>query len=338
MKLPRINYDPGSALDFYEEGLSALGALCERTWHDRLEIIAEGRAAALWNADGSLHSGELYFAPADTSAARDASKETFPGCPLTFRLAETLRPTPLPLERLVLADEGQGQLPSPSVAEKLWRAQFADTTRWKPTGAFEADYHFSLVVLLRCEIQAMDQHWSLRRLAIALPGGTPDEGLAHDIVFAKPDTESAAPIAWPKPDPAQWSALVSRALEAELAGELAGIQARQARRLQRELDRIDDYFHNYAAELESREKRSSSERAKVKHAERLAAAKTEHARRRSDQVHRHEIHVCPHIDALLLVAEPAWRVILDIERSHHPQRVEARLVPRLRRWEVISPR
>jgi hypothetical protein len=40
-------------------------------------------------------------------------------------------------------------------------------------------------------------------------------------------------------------------------------------------------------------------------AERLAAAAEEHLRRRNDQIHRHEIFVTPHLDALLWIAEPA---------------------------------
>jgi len=51
MRIPRLDYDPTSALVFYEESLSSLGALTERSWHDRLEVIAEGRAAKLWNED-----------------------------------------------------------------------------------------------------------------------------------------------------------------------------------------------------------------------------------------------------------------------------------------------
>ena len=49
MKLNRTPHDPGELLGFYEAGLTALGALCERTWHDGLEVVAEGPAARLWN-------------------------------------------------------------------------------------------------------------------------------------------------------------------------------------------------------------------------------------------------------------------------------------------------
>src|ERR1017187_9934916 len=106
MKLDRLSYSPGILLDFYEEGLTALGAVCARPWHARLEVLAEGRAARLWDPTGAFHSAELQFVPPDATGARDAAHEVFPGCPLTFGLAETLRVAPLPLERVVLADDG----------------------------------------------------------------------------------------------------------------------------------------------------------------------------------------------------------------------------------------
>ncbi len=78
MKLERASHEPGELLEFYEQGLCALGALCERTWHDRLEVVAEARAAALWNPQGTLYEVELHFAQADTYVARDAAREVFP--------------------------------------------------------------------------------------------------------------------------------------------------------------------------------------------------------------------------------------------------------------------
>jgi len=332
MKLDRLAYDPGALVNFYEAGLAALGALCERTWHDRLEIVAEGGAAKLWNPEGALHEIELAFAPADATAARDAVREVFPGCPLTFRLAETLRPSPLPLERVALADELGAHAPDPAVAEKLWRRQFPDTTRWRLQAAFKRDFHFSLVALTRCEIQAIDQHWSLHRVAVSLPGGELDDSLAREFSFAQADAEMAADAAWPAPDPERWQTLLRSALEADLAVELATVRARQENYLRRELDRIEDYFANYEKELSARAVRSASENAKIKTADRLAAAKVEHTRRRADQVARHEIRVHPHLDALLLVAEPAWRGSLKVERSRVGQTVEAFFVPRARRW------
>jgi len=334
MKLDRLIYDPASLVNFYEDGFAALGALCERTWHDRLEIVAEGGAAKLWNAHGSLHEVELTFAPADARAARDAVREVFPGCPLTFRLAETLRPSPLPLERVALAGEARAHAPDPAVAEKLWRAQFPDTTQWRLSSPFKGDFHFSLIALARCEMQAIEQHWSLHRVAVSLPGGEPDDSLAGEFSFAQADPEMAAGAAWPEPEPARWQAILRSALAADLAADLAAVRARQENYLRRELDRIEEYFATYEQELSARTARSASQSAKVKTADRLAAAKAEHARRRADQVARHEIRVHPRLEALLLVAEPAWRGSLEVERAHVARSVGALFVPRARRWFV----
>jgi hypothetical protein len=335
MKLQRASHEPGELLEFYEQGLGALGALCERTWHDRLEVIADGHAAALWNPQGALHEVELHFAPAEATVARDAAREVFPGCPLTFRLAEALRVSPLPLERFVLPDVA-ARPPEAAVAEKLWRAQFADTTRWQLTAPFQPDFHFSLVALARCELQAIDQHWSLHRVAISLPGGEADEQLAQEIDFYQTGGEATSEIIWPAPDPAAWQALLQSAFEHELANELLPIRARQEHSLRREVERIDDYFENYAHELSARAGRTVNVQAKMKSADRLAAAKAEHARRRADQVARHEIRIHPHLEALMLVAERAWRAKLGVQRSHCARTLEALFVPRSRKWECAD--
>ena len=336
MKLDRMPYEPAALVDFYEEGLSAMGALCSRTWHDRLEVVAEGAAARLWNTDGALHSIELQFAPAGASGAREAAREVFPGCPLTFRLAEALRPAPLTLERVTLAADGPAaRAPDAAVVEKLWRSQYPDTTRWRQTAPLIAGFHFSLVALVRCEIQAIDQHWSLHRVALALPSGRIDDGLAREIGFARPAAAGHGPEAWPTPDPAAWGAMLGRTMEQELAAGLADVRARQENRLRRELERVDDYFDNYERELSERAQRAGS--AKVRLADRLAAARAEHARHRADQVARHEIAIVPHIDTLLLVAEPAWRAALEVNRVHRPPaNLKACFIPRARRWEMDS--
>jgi len=331
VKLERLTYEPGAVLDFYEEGLTALGALCERTWHDRLELVAEGAAARLWNADGGLHSGELHFVAPDVTAARDAQREVFPGCPLTFQLAEAQRPSPLALERVLLAGSSATP-PDSTLAEKLWRSQFPDTAQWHLAKPMVPDFHFSLLTLARCEIQAIEQHWSLHRLALALPGGEPEEDLAREFSFANVDPEPQPAPAWPKAEPAAWKMLLEAALEPELAVELSAIRARQENSLRRELNRVDDYFEQYERELEERSRRSSSQGVKLKTADRLAAAKAEHARRRADQVARHEIRVHPHLDALMLVAEPAWQAELQIHRGRESECVRALFVPRARRW------
>src|SRR6266496_4399555 len=150
MKLHRLAHDPARLIDFFEEGLTALGAVCDRSWHDRLELVAEGRAASLWNAAGDFLEKQLRFVPADARGGRDADSEVFPGCPLTFRLAETLRGATLQVERAALQPFDQARPPSSDAVEKLWKAQFSDCPRWRLDGPFQHTWHFSVLLLARC--------------------------------------------------------------------------------------------------------------------------------------------------------------------------------------------
>ncbi len=332
MILARLPHDPGALLDFYQEALEHLGAVCERTWFDRLQLVAEGRAARLWNDDGALHETELHFPPPDATGARDAIREVFPGCPLTFRLAESLLPAAPTLERAVLAGGDPAPPPSAEVAEKLWRAQWPDTARWRIESAFRPTHHFSLVALVRCEIQAIDQHWSLHRLAVALPGGATDDSLADSLDFAELSAETPAGLAWPRCEVAPLAGWLNAALTGVLAPELGAIRQRQESYLRRELQRIDAYFTGYAKELSDRAARSHSDNVKFKTNERLAAARAEHDRRRTDQVHRHEIRVLPRYDALLLLAESAWQAVIAVAGRGESHSQCAHFVPRNRRW------
>ena len=242
MKVPRLPHSAGTVADFYEEALPALGALCERTWHDRVEVVAEGSSARFWNQSGALHEVELWFPPPDNTAPRDAVREVFPGCPLTFQLAEALRPAPLALERAVLAGETSPRPPAAEPAERLWRGQFPETNRWRLAAPFAADHHFSVLALLRSEIQAIDQHWSLRRVAVSLLDGAPDDALAEGLSLLQLDSRPAADLVWPPSDPARWREWLRTALVEDLSPDLATIRARQEHHLRRELDRVDDYF------------------------------------------------------------------------------------------------
>jgi hypothetical protein len=330
MKIPRLDYDPTSALAFYEESFSALGALSERTWHDRLEVVAEGLAARVWNPEGALHEQELVFAPADAVGARDALGEVFPGCPLTFRLVEALRPRPMTLEKAVLDSGRQDRAPESLVLEKLWRGQYPATRRFRLAAELKPAFHFSLVAVVRCEIQAIDQHWSLHRVAIALPGGEADDLLATDLPLldlAPGDLE----VIWPETQLSRWWPLLCQAIEREIQPEVEPVRARQQQYLRRELERLDDYFAHYENELSQRTARAGAA-SSAKAAERLEAARAEHGRRRLDQVARHEICVQPHVDAVLLTAEHAWEVPLEIEQQREPLSLTATFVPRARRW------
>jgi hypothetical protein len=201
-----------------------------------------------------------------------------------------------------------------------------------------AAQHFSLLALIRCEVQAIDQHWSLHRVAVSLPEGAPDAALAESLEFAELADGLAPSIAWPSAEPARWHDFLHAALEVDLVADLVAIRERQANHLRRELDRVDDYFEHYEAELATRTARTRNDSTKLKAAERLAAAKAEHARRRADQVARHEIRVQPHLEALLLIAEPAWQADLRWEIRHQPHAAAARFIPRARRWMVEAPR
>lgn len=337
MKIARMPYEPGALVDFYEEGLTALGALCSRTWHDRLEIVAEGPAATLWNKTGALHSVELRFGAAEDATARDAAHEVFPGCPLTFRLAEALQANPPPLDRVVLAADGPtARPPDASVAERLWRAQFPNTGQWRLRTPFTADRHFSIVALVRCEIQAIDQQWSLHRLAFSLPDGELDDGLANAIGFAQCERSSPPGLQWPACDPSALAQLLERAIKKEAASDLSTVRQRQELRLRRELERIDDYFAGYRKDLEDRARRNR--RTGLNLNDRLQAADAERDRHRADQLARHEISLVPHVDSLLLVAEPAWRAQVQLTRMRQSdETIVARYIPRARRWAAEAP-
>lgn len=335
MRLPRLANAPSALIDFFEEGLGALGAVCERTWHDRLHLVAEGAAARLWDPQGQLLETEIHFIPPEDTAARRADTEVFPGCPLSFRLTEALRPTTLPLERGRLQPSDALKAPTVEVAEKLWHAQIPGCSRWRIQGNLLASWHFSLLALARCEIQAIDQHWSLHRVAVSLPDGQPDESLAASLDFMHL-APSADELPWPSADLVRWRECLKCAFEREIESDLVQVRERQKKYLRRELERVDAYFESYEKEISERQKRSHSDGAKLKAEERLAAAKDEHARRRHDQIHRHEIRVMTHLDALVLLAEPAWEAKVAFSQKGEQKLAPAQFIPRSRRWVVLG--
>ena len=334
MKLERLSYSPEVMAEFYTDALGALGAVCERSWHDRVAVLAEGRAARLWAEAGELHETELSFVAGGAGGARDARREVFPGCPLTFGLAEALRPASLRLERLVLAAEArEARLPELEVLERRWRAQFPDTARWALAKPPVAGWHFSLASWVRLETQAIDQHWSLHRVAVSWPDGERDEGLAEALTHAvAAEGPEVGRVAWPEVKWAQWGELLAKVIEQESASALGELRERQQLRLRRELERVDAYFAGYEAELRTRVARTRSEEGAAKLESRLAAAQAEHARHRADQVARHEVVVRPHFDALVMLAEPAWVAEVRLESGRVAREVKASFVPRARRW------
>ncbi|MBU6400402.1 MAG: hypothetical protein KGS61_08800, partial [Verrucomicrobia bacterium] len=149
MRLAKLPPEPGALLDFFRDGLESLGAICEPTWHDRLEVVAEGTPAKLWNPEGALTEIELTFPAADNTAPRQADREVFPGCPLTFRLAETLRSSALTVQRLCV-QTGEAPKPPPrELLERLWHAQMPASGRWQQEADCRAAWHCSALFLVR---------------------------------------------------------------------------------------------------------------------------------------------------------------------------------------------
>jgi len=171
--------------------------------------------------------------------------------PAHIPAGETLRGGTLQVERAALLPFDQNRPPSCDAVERLWHAQFPACPRWRLEGPFQLAWHFSVLLLARCEIQAIDQQWSLHRLALSFGdgqarrfpgrktgfrGSQPAPGRNHHLARARPGLVAER---------------IAAALAEELTGDLARIRARQANYLRRELDRIDDYFENYERELSS---------------------------------------------------------------------------------------
>lgn len=332
MKLQRANLTPAEGIEIYEEALASLGALCERTWHDRLNVLAEGAAARLWNVDGGLHEVELQFVPREATEARDAERQIFAGCPLSFKLSEAVRSGPLTLERVYCDDGSPLRAPDPAVAEKHWRAMHPEIKFWRMATPMTVDHHFGLVAIIRCEIQAIDQRWSVHRVALSLTDGKKDSDLAEKIAF-QIASQPPSNLLWPSTQAAHAATWLHAVIQHEMAGELAEVRERQEKSLRRELERIDNYFVLYERDLSARAQRSRAESTKAKLDQRLSAAKTERTRRRMDQILRHEIRVIPHIDALLLTAEKAWRGRIQLDAGGR-EAESALYVPRSRQWRI----
>jgi hypothetical protein len=333
MKFSKIPARAEHLMEFFEEGLYSLGAICERSWHDRLQVLAESDAARLWREDGELYSGEIYFRDAGSTDAANAESEIFPGCPLTFRLVEALWRRHLAHSRACLSPGISVKAPSNDVAEKLWQAQFGSHAGWRTT-PFLQTWIFSLVGAVRCEVQANDQSWSSHRFAFTLPDGQRDSSL--EFALEQMNQIESADVDWPALDPNVLADWVGRALQSELAPELSRIRERQQLFLRRELRRIDEYFEDYARELRDRMARQRKEEAVKRYTDRLEATRLEHNRRRTDQIERHTIHVVPHFDASLTVAEPAFGTQVSWQAGREERTARALFVPRTRRWHAWS--
>jgi hypothetical protein len=219
--------------------------------------------------------------------------------------------------------------PANDVAEKLWQAQFGASTGWR-LAPFIPAWSFSFVASVRCEVQAIDQTWSYHRLAFTHPAGEQDGSLEYALEqLARLEHSS---LDWPELDPTVLSQWIARAIDNELTPELVRIKERQRLYLGRELSRIDDYFEDYSRELRDRMDHQKKDEARRRYADRLEATRVEHQRRRADQIDRHTIVVVPHLDAMLTVAEPAFRTSVTWRAGREERCAPAFFVPRTRRW------
>lgn len=335
MNHKRLPPDSQLLRDFYEAALGRLGAVTDRPWHDRLSVLAEGQSARIWSEAQDFVETEIHFPPPETTAQRNAASEVFPGCPLTFRLVETvLREVPARF-RLVIGDP-EAKVPGRPVVEKLLRQQLDLGPLVRVgIGEFRPVWHFSVVVGLRAEVVAIDQTWDAVRLAFALDTGEADPHLEKELEFLPRPVGSAvggSPV-WPEIDETRLRAMIGENLLRDLAGPLGAIRKRQEQHLQRELVRIANYFSGYRAELETRWKRQRTDESRQRYRDRIAASAAEEKRRREDQVQRHEIRLIPHVDALLLTGERAWRAKVTLS----DRAVQATYVVRARRWLGVGP-
>ncbi len=330
MKLAKEPPHPPRLVGFFEQALGELGAVSERAWHDRLDVVAEGEAAALWRDDGQLHAATLHFPEPDEPGARDAAVQVFPGCPLTFRLVEALWRRRRSQFRACLQPPVEANHPpTTEVAQKIWQNQFGQRVRVDPDG-WQRVWHFALVATVRVAIQSIDQSWTTHRLAIALSDGERDVQLEEQLDHFAFVPDPGETVLWLPLDSLPWKSWLIRRLTEDLHDDLAAIRKRQERFLERELRRIDEYFDNYRRELVGRMERQHTDHARARYQERLRATEAEHLRRRDDQVQRHEIRLLPSVDALLLTAETAWgTTVRGLHGEPAPQSV---YVPRARRW------
>jgi hypothetical protein len=329
MKLSRLAYDPAYLLDFYEEILGSYGCLCERTWYDQLFVVPGGSGATFWPTE--ISETNLRFRSTSDSAVIDPTRDIFPGSPLTLSICETLL-NQSSVNRTALRT-GDRKLPNTDLVERRWNNQFPGRVRMQMTTPFVASAHFSLVAALRCEIQAVDQHWSQHRVAINLHNGEPDPQLAEQLVILEPWSDPVS-IDWPEFKPAECRKELLVALEREAWPAVNSIKDRQSKYLQRELATVDRYYSDYEESLAGRLNRTRSDTGRSKMQERLEAARREHQIRRIDQIKRHEIHVNAHVDALLIVGEPAHRTEVRYLNQRQERQQNALWIPRTRCWVV----
>lgn len=333
MKFDKLQPYPESLIHFFSDGLQSLGGVCERTWYDKLEVIIEGAGARAWDPESELVHRELHFPAVDASSPKAAETDVFPGCPLIFQLAETLWKEAPTSFRIVSDGGGENEKPSPEVLRRVW--ELTRSGQGKPDfSPATATRYFSMVFVVRLEIQSIEQHWTMHRIACSCTEGWRDHDLETNLLMLAPGRAAAdEEICWPDFSIKQQDELLRHVLGG-IHGDIAPVLSRQQKYLEKELRRIDHYFAGQVSELESRRSGRGSKQGSAKIDERIAATRAEHTRRREDQVQRHEVVVLPHVDAVVCVAERAWRSRVRVLRGRAAAADDGVFVfvPRLRRW------
>ena len=89
-------------------------------------------------------------------------------------------------------------------------------------------------------------------------------------------------------------------------------------------------------ELRARKDREHREKSIGRYQQRIEATHAEHRRRRGDQIERHAMRGIPHLDALLVIAEPAFCAVVEWRAGREAKSAGALFPPRARRWSFAT--
>jgi hypothetical protein len=123
---------------------------------------------------------------------------------------------------------------------------------------------------------------------------------------------------------------------AELSRGLAEVKARVGHYLRREFARVDDYFEHYEHKLRARKDREHRENSVERYQQRIETTHAEHQRRSVDQIERQAMRRIPHLRALAVIAEPAFRAVVEWRTGREAKSAGALLPARARRWSFAT--
>jgi len=298
MKIERLIHAPGTWRDFFEEALTSLARCASARGTTAWKSWPKATAPAVESGRHASRNRTVVSGARNHHGAREAGKQVFPGCPLTFAWRKALRPAPLALEASRVGGR-HGRPPARNRrGGKLWRAA---VTRNQSLATRIAVRPGAALLAARPDALRNPGHrtsiGSLRRVAVSVPKRRAGYSLAHPSTLRKfADNTDAFPG---RSDPSA-GGNSSRCAEKALAPTSPRCAIARRKHCGANWTCVDDYFRSITKwKLAARARAAGVKLRSLKAAERLAAAKAEHARRRSDQVARHEIRVHAHLDALL---------------------------------------